>query len=177
MRPAAHPAKRREVAPSAWQVSRWRVRQRAIVCVCLPNAAPTYNRPERPFWTKCFPDGGFEHTEPRTSPKDPTILPRDNKSSSECPSLPQPGHQCASRNPEVPQSLVVSLAENTCRRGKRPVVEHKGIVGRGGAFLRATSAVSVASVVGQIPSRVRPMFDAELMRRKMSKKAFLSPYL
>jgi hypothetical protein len=58
---------------------------------------------------------------------------------------------------------------------KRPVVEHKGIVGRSGAFLRATSAVSVASVVGQIPSRIRPMFDAKSTRRKDVQKGVSEP--
>ncbi len=79
--------------------------------------------------------------------------------------------------PKYPKAGLSRWQKTRVGGQKRLVVEHKGIVGRGGAFLPATSAVSVASAVGQIPSRVRLMFDAELTRRKMSKKVFLSRYL
>ena len=60
---------------------------------------------------------------------------------------------------------------------KDRVVEHKGIVERVGAFSLATSVRSVLSAVGQTALRVRLMFDTEIQRRNLSKKAFLSPYL
>ena len=64
------------------------------------------------------------------------------------------------------------------RRGnKDPVLEHKGFVERSGVFSLATSARSVVFAVGQNASHVRPMFDAESLRRKMSKIAVLSCYM
>jgi hypothetical protein len=62
------------------------------------------------------------------------------------------------------------------RRGnKDPVVEHKGIVERAGVFPLATSARSVVSGVGQIPVRVRPMFDAGIKAKKNVQKCFSKP--
>ena len=54
---------------------------------------------------------------------------------------------------------------------KNPVVEHKGIVGRGGVFSLATSERSVVSAVGQTAPSVRPMFDAGIPRRKSAEKS------
>jgi len=60
---------------------------------------------------------------------------------------------------------------------KDPVVEHKRVVERPGVFSLATSARSAASIVGQVTSHVRPMFDAGSRRRKLSKNVALSPYM
>jgi hypothetical protein len=72
---------------------------------------------------------------------------------------------------------MAQMDSRTGNRQKTRVVEHKGVVERPGVFLLATSARSVASIVGQITSHVRPMFDAGLLRRKMSKIAVLSCYM
>jgi hypothetical protein len=109
--------------------------------------------------------------------KDPTIPPRDNKSPQGAPAYPSQDINVPHEAPNYPKAGLSRWQKTRVGGQKRPVVEHKGIVGRVDAFLPATVAVSVASDVGQISSRVRPMFDAELTRRKMSKKAFLSPYM
>ena len=79
--------------------------------------------------------------------------------------------------PECPKVELWRCQKRTTERQKTPVVEHKGIVERPGVFSLATSARSVASIVGQITSHVRLMFDAGSQRRKMSKNAFLSCYM
>jgi hypothetical protein len=65
------------------------------------------------------------------------------------------------------QQVAMFCDSQTARTGtRRRVVEHKGIVERGGVFSLVTSARSVASAVGQIALGVRPMFDAGVAGQK-----------